>query len=319
MNCLNQYVSDRFALYHGDCVELLTGMPDESIHLSVFSPPYSSLYVYSNSERDIGNCKNDEEFFEHFKHVVEQLFRVMKPGRQVAVDCMNMSATITREGYIGLKDFRGDLIRMFQVHGFIYHSEFTIWKDPLVEATRTKALGLLHKQLCKDSTMCRAGGPQYLVCFRKPGDNPEPVAHENGLTSFYGEDQPMNGNLSHERWRRYASPVWMDISPTNTLQRESAREEDDEKHICPMSLDIIARAIELYSNPGDVVFDPFSGLGSTAYMAISMGRYGLGTELKESYYKQAVENCKRAESSAKAPQASLDSFTQVKQASLEAF
>jgi len=316
MNVLDQCVNDKFAIYHGDCVEIMRGLPDESVHLSLFSPPYSSLYVYSNSVRDIGNCVNDEEFFEHFRFVVEQLYRIMKPGRQVAVDCMNMSSTITREGYIGIKDFRGDLIRMFQSFGFIFHTEFVVWKDPLVEATRTKALGLLHKQLCKDSAMCRAGGPQYLLCFRKPGENPEPVAHEHGLQAFYGEEPPASGNLSHERWRRYASPVWMDISPTNTLQKESAREEEDEKHICPMSLDIIARAIELYSNPGDVVFDPFSGLGSTAYQAVLMGRYGLGTELKESYYKQAVENLKRAERNAKAPQFTLEAFTEAKQAVL---
>lgn len=300
-NVLDFAVDDLFALYHADCVEVLHSLPENSIHLSVFSPPYSNLYRYSNSYRDLGNARSDSEFFDQFRFVIDGLLRVTKPGRIVAVDCANLPAMKERDGYIGLKDFRGDLIRAFQVHGFIFHSEHCIWKDPLIEATRTKSLGLLHKQLCKDSAMCRAGIPQYLLAFRKHGENAEFVAHPDGLDTFVGEDAPKSGNLSHERWRRYASPVWMDINPTRTLQYMSAREADDEAHICPMSLDIIERAMQLWSNPGDVVLDPFAGIGSTGYVAIKMGRRFIGAELKASYYTQALKNLALA----KAEQGSL--------------
>lgn len=285
---------DDYEIHNGDCVEMLKIIPDNSIGLSVFSPPFLSLYVYSNSERDLGNCKTDGEFYEHFKFVVKELFRVMQPGRNVAFHCMNVPAMKFKDGYIGLKDFRGDLIRMFQTEGFILHSEHVIWKDPLIEATRTKALGLMHKQLCKDSAMARAGIPDYLIAMRKPGENKNPVAHPNGLERFIGENSPNEGVMSHERWRRYASPVWMDINQTRTLQCSSAREDDDEKHVCPLQLDVIERAIELWSNPGDTVLSPFSGIGSEGYVAVQNGRKFVGAELKTSYWKQAVENLKIA-------------------------
>ena len=179
---------------------------------------------------------------------------------------------------------------MSQKAGFIFHSEHCAWKDPLIEATRTKALGLMHKQLCKDSTRSRSGIPQYLLAFRKDGENPEPVAHQNGLEYFVGENEPVNGTLSHERWRRYASPVWMDINFSNTLNAKAAREAEDERHVCPMALDLIERAIHLWSNPGDVIFDPYSGIGSTGYMAIKTGRKFVGSELKTAYFNQAVKN-----------------------------
>lgn len=287
--------TDRFAIYNGDCVEVLAGLPDNSIDLSVFSPPYGSLYVYSNLLQDIGNCKNDAEFYQHFSFVVSSLFRATKQGRIVAVDCMNIPAMKERDGYIGLKDFRGDLIRMFQGAGFIFHSEHCIWKDPLLEATRTKALGLMHKQLCKNSAMCRAGIPQYLLAFRKPGESAVPVSHPKGLEYFVGENEPTKGTLSHERWRRYASPVWMDININNTLNVQAARQEEDERHICPMSMDIIERAIQLWSNNGETVLDPFTGIGSTGVSAIRMGRRFLGIELKKSYWIQACANLRRAE------------------------
>ena len=243
----------------------------------------------------MGNSKNDEEFFRHFGFLVEHLYRITKPGRIVAFHCMNIPAMKERDGYIGIKDFRGDLIRCFQKYNFIFHSEHTIWKDPLVEATRTKALGLMHKQLCKDSTMCRSGLPDYLIAMRKPGENLEPVAHENGLERFAGENPPATGSLSHERWRRYAFPVWMDIRQTYTLQASPARESEDERHICPLQLDVIERALMLWSNERDVVLSPFMGIGSEGYVSIKENRKFIGIELKESYFNVAVNNLKLAE------------------------
>jgi DNA modification methylase len=294
MNILNQAQGENWTLANGDCIEVLNSLPENSIHLSIFSPPYASLYTYSNSDRDLGNSVNDDQFYEHFAHVVAGLHRVTKPGRIVCVDVMNIPAMKERDGYIGLKDFRGDVIRAFQKAGFIFHSEHCAWKDPLIEATRTKALGLMHKQLCKDSARSRAGIPQYMLAFRKDGENPEPVAHIDGLTEFCGENPPIHGNLSHERWRRYASPVWMDINFSNTLNAKAARDNEDERHVCPMALDLIERAIQLWSNPGDVVFDPFSGVGSTGYQAIKMGRKFVGSELKQSYFAQACKNIESA-------------------------
>ncbi|HMI91587.1 MAG TPA: DNA methyltransferase [Polyangiales bacterium] len=287
---------DRWKLFNGDCVEVMRQLPSDSIHHSIFSPPYLSLYTYSASPRDLGNSATDDEFWVHFGFVIDELLRLTKPGRIVAVDCMNVPAMKERDGYIGLKDFRGDLIRQFTKRSFIFHSEHCMWKDPLIEATRTKALGLMHKQLCKDSAMSRAGLPQYLLAFRKPGVNPEPVAHENGLEDFFGERPPESGNLSHERWRRYASPVWGDIDFTETLNAKAAREHDDERHVCPIALDIVRRSLTLWSNPGDVVFSPFTGIGSEGFVSLKMGRRFLGAELKESYFRQAAGNLEEASS-----------------------
>jgi len=316
VSVLDQLIEQRWAMYNGDCVEVLKGIPDNSIHYSIFSPPFASLYTYSNSERDMGNS-TDEEFKEHFKFFVQELYRVIMPGRLVSIHCMDIPAMKERDGYIGLKDFPGDLIRLFQQVGFIYHSKVVIWKDPLVEATRTKALGLLHKQIQKDSAMCRQGLPDYLITMRKPGDNLEPVAHPEGFTEFIGENEPDAPKIerpkpdpeaynkkkkyneqpvySHQVWRRYASPVWMDIRQSNTLNAKSAREEADERHICPLQLDVIERAIHLWTNPNDIVLSPFAGIGSEIYSAIKMKRRGIGIELKESYYREAVKNCEAAE------------------------
>lgn len=294
MNIITQEEGENWTIANGDCIEVMGALPDESVHLSIFSPPYASLYTYSNSDRDLGNSTNDAQFYEHFSFVIEQLHRVTKPGRIVCVDVMNIPAMKERDGYIGLKDFRGDVIRAFQRTGMVFHSEHCVWKDPLIEATRTKALGLMHKQLCKDSSRSRAGIPQYLLAFRKDGENTEPVAHSNGLTEFAGENPPIHGTLSHERWRRYASPVWMDINFSNTLNAKAARDNEDERHICPMALDMIERAIQLWSNPGDIILDPFSGIGSTGYQAVRMGRKFVGSELKPSYFAQAVRNLRDA-------------------------
>lgn len=289
---LNQSISERYSCYHGDSVEVLKGIPDNSIHYSIFSPPFASLYTYSNSDRDMGNSKDDNEFYEHFKYLVKELYRVIMPGRLVSFHCMDIPMMKSRDGVIGLKDFPGELIKLFTEAGFIYHSRVVVWKDPLVEATRTKALGLMHKQLCKDSSMCRNGLPDYLITMRKPGENPEKITHEEGLTRFYGgnEPDPNEGVYSHNVWRRYANPVWADIRQSDTLNKKNARDDKDERHICPLQLDLIARCIELWSNPNDIVLDPFGGIGSTNYVALGMGRRAMSIELKESYYNLLVEN-----------------------------
>lgn len=232
MDVIRQENGERWMLYNGDSVEVLEGIPDNSIGYSIFSPPFASLYCYSNSERDLGNCRTDEEFYTHFGFIANHLFRVIQPGRLVSIHCMQIPAMKERDGYIGLKDFRGDIIRMFQKAGFIFHGEVTIWKDPLVEATRTKALGLMHKQLCKDSSMCRQGLPDYIVTMRKPGENKNLISHPDGLTVYAGEDKIKAGTFSHEVWRKYASPVWFDIRQTHTLNKAGSREEKDERHVC---------------------------------------------------------------------------------------
>lgn len=281
MNVLNQEVNEKFSLYNGDSVEVLKCIPDNSIHYSIFSPPFASLYTYSNSGRDMGNSKTDDEFYEHFTFLVKELYRVTMPGRLLSFHCMNLPTSKVRDGVIGIKDFRGLLIRIFTDAGWIYHSEVCIWKNPVTAMQRTKALGLLWKQLKKDSAMSRQGIPDFIVTMRKPGDNPERVTHTD-------ESFPCNV------WQKYASPVWMDINQSDTLQRKSAREDKDEKHICPLQLEVIKRCIELWSNPNDIVLDPFAGIGSTPYVALRMGRRGLGIELKGSYYEQAVKNCNEA-------------------------
>ena len=288
----DQEVTCRYALYNGDSCEVLGTLPDNSIDFSIFSPPFADLYCYSDSTADLGNCRSYDEFFTHFGFIMRELERVIKPGRLCAVHCIDIPAMKERDGYIGLKDFPGDIIRAFQQAGFIYHSRYTIWKDPLIEATRTKALGLMHKQLCKDSTMCRSGLPDYLITFRVPGENASPVSHPDGLTRYCGRTDPGGQGIkrSHNIWRTYASPVWMDIRQTNTLDARKARDSDDEKHLCPLQLDVIERACVLWSNPGEVVLTPFMGVGSEVYGAVLNGRRGIGIELKPSYYRQAVKN-----------------------------
>ena len=276
MKCIEQTVKDQWALFNGDCVEVLRGLPAHSIDYSIFSPPFASLYTYSNSPRDMGNVRNDAEFFEHFSHLIAELRRVMKPGHNVSFHCMLMPTSKERDGYIGLKDFRGDLIRAFQAGGFIYASEVCIWKDPVTAMQRTKALGLLHKTVRENACMSRQGIPDYLVTMRAPGEMVDRVRH--------GDDYPVS------KWQKVASPVWTDIDPGDTLQYQSAREHDDERHICPLQLEVIRRGIDLWTNPGDVVLSPFAGIGSELYVAVEMGRRAVGVELKSSYYQQAVRN-----------------------------
>jgi hypothetical protein len=275
-------------------------LPDESVHYSVFSPPFSSLYVYSDSERDMGNCENDAQFFEHFGFLVADLFRVIKPGRLCSVHCMNLPSTIANNGYIGIRDFRGDVIRCLQSKGWIYHSEVCIWKDPVTAMQRTKALGLLHKQLVKDSCRSRQGIPDYVCTFRKPGDNPEPVAGE--LDYFVGENfERTGGRLSIDIWQRYASPVWMDINQSRTLNYRHARDENDTRHICPLQLDVIERCLQLWSNPGDIVLSPFAGVGSEGVVSVERGRRFIGVELKDTYYAAALEHLAEAEEKSMEP------------------
>ena len=281
MNCIDQIVTDKYAAYHGDCVDVLKGLPDHSVGYSIFSPPFASLYTYSNSPRDMGNVRNDEEFFEHFDHLIAELLRVVKPGRNVSFHCMDMPASKERDGHIGLKDFPGDLIRAFQRHGFIFHSKATIWKDPVTAMTRTKALGLLHKSIRERSEMTRMGIPDYLITMRAPGMAEEHVTHT-------AEEFPV------EVWQKVASPVWMDIDPSDTLQYMSAREHDDERHICPLQLGVIRRGVMLWTNPGDIVLSPFMGIGSEGYVALEMGRRFIGVELKASYFHQAAGNLSAA-------------------------
>ena len=284
---------ENWALYNGDCVELIRDVPDESIGFSVFSPPFSSLYVYSDSENDMGNCETDEEFFVHFGFLIDELFRVMKPGRNVSVHCMNLPSTMQHNGYIGIRDFRGDVIRAFLERGFIYHSEVCIWKDPVTAMQRTKALGLLHKQVVKDSCRSRQGLPDYVCTFRKPGDNPDPVSGE--FEYFSGEEDTFdnNGKLSIDVWQRYASPVWMDIRQTRTLSYREARGDDDTRHICPLQLDVIERCLQLWSKAGDTVLSPFAGVGSEGWESLRLGRKFIGFELKQEYFECAAQNLTR--------------------------
>lgn len=270
-----------WTLHLGDCVEVAREMPDNSIDYGVFSPPFASLYTYSNSDRDMGNCKTTSEFYEHFRFLVRELYRVIKPGRLLSFHAMDLQTSKFRDGVIGLHDFTGELTRMFTEEGWIYHSKVTIWKDPVTAMQRTKALGLLHKTIRKDSSMSRQGIADYLVTMRKPGDNAEPISHTH-------ETFPV------QKWQKYASPVWMDINPSRTLQYKTARESDDERHICPLQLDVIERAMELWSNPGDLVFSPFTGIGSEGYVAIEMGRRFVGSELKRSYWELARRNLSEA-------------------------
>jgi DNA modification methylase len=389
IKCIGQASGKNWHAFHGDCIEVSKGLPDNSIDYSVFSPPFAQLYTFSNSERDVSNNDSDEAFWGHFGYLIKELYRVIKPGRLCSIHCMNMPSTKQWQGYIGIRDFRGDAIRAFcgseaaeiaralfrleerladaqrkndvdriarlavaldaikldlqncppSELGFIYHSEVAIWKDPVTAMQRTKALGLLHKQLVKDSSMSRQGiadyilnfvkpnghggvsvdpsipgdattrveeicqdyMPSYVVTFRKDGENAEPI--QGKLDHFAGDQSTFRQtrNMSIDIWQRYASPIWTDIQQGNTLQFRAAREESDERHISPLQLDVIERCIQLWTNPGDVVYSPFGGIGSEGYQAVMLGRKSLAVELKKSYFdllcsymEQAEENARQA-------------------------
>jgi DNA modification methylase len=296
---IEQCITDQYAIYHGDSCEVLKGIPDNTIHFEIYSPPFSSLFIFSDSERDLSNNNSNKEFFDHFQFMAKELYRVLMHGRLMSVHCADLGVTKNmNNGELGIYDFSGELIRFFCDIGFIYHSRVVIWKDPLVAAVRTKTLGLLHKTIVTNSTSCRQGIPDYILTFRKPGINEEPVKHPKGLVEYFG-DMPIRqerGTIkySHYVWRRYASPVWMDIDQSDTLQFRSVREDKDEKHIAPLQLGVIRRCVELWTNKNDVVLSPFGGIGSEPIVAIEMERRAIAIELKQSYYKQMEMNCKKA-------------------------
>lgn len=297
---LDQVLSDRYALYNGDSCELIKAIPDDSIHFGVHSPPFEGLYKFTDSDRDISNNEGGD-FWEHYRFLVRELHRVTMPGRLHAVHVMQLPMSKVRHGVIGVRDFRGDVIRAYEAEGWVFHSEVCIWKDPVVAQQRTKSIRLLHKQIVKDSTISGQGLADYIVVFRKRGDNPSPVSGcfdryvgpEDNEPDRAKYTSPTDGRnwYSIEVWQRYASPVWMDIRQTRVLSYRHARDEKDEAHISPLQLDVIERCIDLWSNPGEIVLTPFLGVGSEVYAAVEMGRYGVGIELKPSYFRQAVANC----------------------------
>lgn len=280
IRCLNQKQGDGWSAYHADCIDVVSQLPDACIDFSVYSPPFGQLFVYSPSERDMGN-NSDEDFATHYGYLVREKFRVTKPGRITAVHCSDLPMTKWREGAVGIKDFSGDIIRIHQDAGWVLHSRRTIWKCPVVEMTRTKHVGLLYKQLQKDSIKSRGGMPDYLMTFVKPGENADPIRHTP-------EDFPL------QQWQEWASPVWDTVNQTNVLNVRNAKEQGDEKHLCPLQLDVIERALVMWSNPGDVVLSPFMGIGSEGYCSLKAGRKFIGTELKESYWRQACSNLESA-------------------------
>lgn len=310
IKCVNQVVTDRYAIYEGDACELIRSVPGDSVHFGIHSPPFEGLYRFSNYDRDISNNEGPQ-FWEHYAFLISELFRVTRPGRIHSVHCMQLPTSKTRHGFIGMRDFRGEIVRAYEDAGWIFHSEVCIWKDPVIAQQRTKSIRLLHKQITKDSTISGMGLADYVVSFRKPGDNENPVA--GGFERWSGDDSLDISREAYERhrrqvesegrsawpfeqwrsilvWQRYASPVWMDINQTNTLQYRGGRDEKDEQHISPLQLDVIERCLDLWSAPGETVLTPFLGIGSEVYSAVKLGRKGIGFELKPSYFRQAMKN-----------------------------
>jgi len=278
----------RFLAVNADCVEFAASLPDNSVGFSIYSPPFAHLFVYSDSERDMGNVKDEAEFKELYAHLVREKLRITKPGRLTAVHCSDLPRTKSAHGTVGLYDFPADIRQVHEDAGWTYHSRITVWKDPVVEMQRTKALGLLYKQIKTDATRNRQGLPDYVLVFRKT------PADEAADTDRVGHDAR---TFPVDQWQRWASPVWMDINQTNVLNVKTAREDKDERHLCPLQLDLIERAIRLWSNPGDTVFSPFMGIGSEGWGALRAGRRFVGSELKASYFRQAVKNLREAEAS----------------------
>lgn len=329
MNVLDQEVSDRYALYNGDCLGVLPSLPDGSVHLSLYSPPFCGLYHYSSSERDMSNCRSYEEFFRHYEFLVNELSRVTMPGRLSGVHCMDVPNDGANAG-AGLTDFPGDIIRLHQRLGWQYVCRYCVWKEPLGVRNRTMAKGLTHRSVVEDSTLCDNASADYLLMFRKKGQNPVPVTHKHGLTSYAGErqvpaellkyrnwkgDQTKN-RYSHWIWRQYASAFWDDVRIERVLPYKESRDPEDDKHMHPLQLDVIERCVVLWSNPGETVFTPFMGVGSEVYGAVVNGRRGVGVELKPSYYRQAVKNLKAAAEATPAD-AQPDLFANLKPETME--
>jgi DNA modification methylase len=318
MAIADQVITDQYAAYNGDCIEVMAEMPAASVDLSVYSPPFCGLYEYSSSERDLSNCGGYDQFFDHYEYVVRELHRVTVPGRCSAVHCMDVPRAGANAGH-GLRDFPGDIIRLHERLGWTYCCRYHVWKEPLAVRTRTMAKGLTHRQMCEDSTLCDVASADYLLMFRRSGDNPVPVVHPVGLTGYAGERQPpadvlrfraFKGNqvlnrYSHWCWRQYASAFWDDVRLGRVLPYKDSREADDEKHMHPLQLDVIERAVVLWSNPGEVVFTPFMGVGSEVYGAVLNGRKGVGVELKPAYFRQAVLNLAAAADQRTAAQGDL--------------
>jgi DNA modification methylase len=306
MAIIDQIITDNYAIYNGDCMEVMQKMPENSVHLSVYSPPFGGLYNYSSSDRDLSNCKDYDEFFVHYAFVVEEISRLTKPGRMTAIHCMDVPSG--NSGTDNLIDFPGDIIRLHEKHGFKYIARYAIWKEPLAVRNRTMAKNLAHKTIVDDSSRCSVASADYLVVFRKKGKNQEPIKHPQGLLEYAGERKMPNellkyrgweGNqienrYSHWIWRQYASAFWDDIRIDRVLPFKQAKGEDDEKHVHPLQLDVIDRVIVLWSNHGETVLTPFMGVGSEIYGALTAGRKGIGIELKSSYYRQAVKNVQSA-------------------------
>lgn len=305
-----------FAAWNGDCVEVARGLPDNSVGMTIYSPPFESLYTFSDDPRDMSNCTDKQTFWDHFKFLIAENYRITKPGRIVCVHCMQLPTSKMRDGFIGIRDFRGEIVRAYQDAGFIFHSEVMIRKDPVAAMQRSKSIGLLHKQVVKDSTISRMALADYIVVFRKPGENTEPVS--GPFDTYYGTDANKDGELITDSafqgrqahrpgdpwysiavWQRYAESVWLDIAQGDVLSRKDARDEPDEAHISPLQLTVIRRCIDLWSNPGDVVFSPFAGIGSELYVAVQMGRKAIGSELKPSYFRQLVKNMTAVEMESK--------------------
>ncbi len=302
----DQTVTDRYAVYLADCCELMPTLPDSSVHLSVYSPPFGGLYHYSSNERDLSNCRSYEEFFEHYDFVVSELHRLTMPGRLTGVHCMDVPTSNT--GLDALRDFPGDIIRLHEKHGFRYVARYCVWKEPLGVRNRTMAKNLAHKTIVDDSSRCSVASADYLLMFRKGGVNPVPIAHPAGMLEYAGSrtipqellsyrgwtGSQIENRFSHWIWRQYASAFWDDVRLDRVLPFKEARDEEDEKHVHPLQLDVIDRCLALWSNPGEVIFTPFMGVGSEVYGAVMAGRRGIGVELKESYYRQAVKNVEAA-------------------------
>jgi len=296
-------VTDRYAIYNADCIDVLGALPDDSLHLSIYSPPFAGLYQYSSSERDLSNSRNYDEFIKHYGYVVSELHRVTMPGRMTAVHCMDVPTGNTGRDD-EMRDFPGDIIRLHDRLGFGYVARYHVWKEPLTVRNRTLTKGLAHRTIVDDSSRCSVAGADYLLVFRKRGENPVPIAHPNGLTEYAGERKPpadvlhlrgskgpqIENRYSHWIWRQYASAFWDDIRLDRVLPFEQSRDEEDEKHVHPLQLDVIERCLHLWSNPGEVVCSPFAGVGSEVFSAVRLERFGIGAELKPSYYRQMSRN-----------------------------